>query len=102
MLSDRSADALSEHGLLAAHTLSVKQTSGLLSFERAFLTALRTATPGVYLDGAPVPNRNATMEANVQLLLQHFETPSFLTRSLQLVYSSHGAKASSTRTDGEF
>ena len=42
------------------------------------------------------------MEANVQLLLQKIEAPSFLVRSLQQVYSSRGAKASSTRTDGEF
>ena len=71
-------------------------------FQRAYLRALATATPGVYLDGAPVPNLNATMEANVQLLLQKVEAPAFLTRSLQTVYASEGLHASSTRTDGEF
>jgi len=56
----------------------------------------------VYLDAAPIPNINATMEANIQLLLQGYETPDFLPRSLQQVYASRGAKATSTRTDGEF
>jgi hypothetical protein len=38
----------------------------------------------------------------VQLLLQQYETPAFLTRSLQIVYNSRGTRASGTRTDGEF
>jgi ABC-type glycerol-3-phosphate transport system substrate-binding protein len=102
MLSGSTARQLGAHGLLPARPLSPAETRSLLGFQQDYLRALRVATPGVYLDGAPVPNLNATMEANVQLLLQHFETPSFLTHSLQLVYDSHGAKASSTRTDGEF
>jgi len=102
MLSDDTARLLAAHGLLPARPLAASETRGLTSFQQAYLRALSTATPGVYLDGAPVPNLNATMEANVQLLLQHFETPAFLPRSLQLVYDSHGVKASSTRTDGEF
>jgi len=102
MLSDSTAQALTAHGLLAAHALASRSSSGQSPLERGYIAALRDATPGVYLDGAPVPNLNATMEANIQLLLQHFETPSFLTRALQLVYSSHGANASATRTDGEF
>lgn len=102
MLSDPSARRLAAHGLLPARPLVPAEIKSLTAFQQDFLSALRAATPGVYLDGAPIPNLNATMEANVQLLLQHFETPAFLPRSLQLVYDSHGAKASSTRTDGEF
>jgi raffinose/stachyose/melibiose transport system substrate-binding protein len=102
MLSAATARVLLAHGLLPARQLSSGDVAGTQGFQRSYLRALATATPGVYLDGAPVPNLNATMEANVQLLLQRFETPSFLARSLQLVYSSGGLHASSTRTDGEF
>jgi ABC-type glycerol-3-phosphate transport system substrate-binding protein len=102
MLSDAAARRLAAHGYLPARPLAASETGNLGNFQQEFLQALRGAVPGVYLDSAPVPNLNATMEANTQLLLQHFETPSFLPRSLQLVYDSHGVKASSTRTDGEF
>ncbi len=102
MLSDGAARLLAAHGYLPARPLPASETGRLAGFQQEFLRALRGAVPGVYLDGAPVPNLNATMEANTQLLLQHFESPSFLPRSLQLVYDSHGLKASSTRTDGEF
>ncbi|MGH2411116.1 MAG: extracellular solute-binding protein, partial [Chloroflexota bacterium] len=102
MLSDQSARRLAAHGLLPARPLAPTEIKSLTPFQQEYLSALRSATPGVYLDGAPVPNLNATMEANVQLLLQHFEGPAFLPHSLQLVYDSHGTKASSTRTDGEF
>ncbi|HWE62518.1 MAG TPA: extracellular solute-binding protein [Chloroflexota bacterium] len=102
MLSSASAQALLNHGLLPARQLSGGQIRGTQGFQRSYLQALAGATPGIYLDGAPISNLNATMEANVQLLLQKFETPAFLTRSLQMVYSSHGTRASSTRTDGEF
>ena len=102
MLSSATAQALLNHGLLPARQVSAGQIGDTEGFQRSYLQALAGATPGVYLDGAPVPNLNATMEANVQLLLQNFEAPSFLPRSLQLVYSSHGVNATSTRTDGEF
>lgn len=102
MLSHATAQTLLAHGLLPARRLTTGDLAGTQGFQRSYLQALATATPGIYLDGAPVPNLNATMEANVQLLLQKIEAPSFLVRSLQEVYSSHGAKASSTRTDGEF
>jgi raffinose/stachyose/melibiose transport system substrate-binding protein len=72
-------------------------------WEREYLQALRTAAPGVYLDAAPVANLNATMEANVQLLLQGYEPPQFLVKSLQEVYASRGSQGGSTaRIDGEF
>jgi ABC-type glycerol-3-phosphate transport system substrate-binding protein len=102
MLNDATARSLAAFGYLPARPLPASETGRLAGFQQEFLKALRGAVPGVYLDGAPVPNLNATMEANMQLLLQHFETPSFLPRSLQLVYDSHGRNASSTRTDGEF
>ncbi len=102
MLTDATAQKLLGHGLLPARRLSAHDVAMTSAFQQSYLHALATATPGVYIDGAPVPNLNATMEANVQLLLQKFEKPSFLVRSLQMVYSSNGSKASSTRTDGEF
>jgi len=102
MLSGATAPALLAHGLIPANRLTSAEIGRAPGFQGAYLRALATATPGVYLDGAPVPNLNATMEANVQLLLQKVEAPAFLTRSLQTVYSSKGLHASSTRTDGEF
>jgi raffinose/stachyose/melibiose transport system substrate-binding protein len=102
MLSDGVARQLAAHGLLPVRPLSTKERAALSSFDQEYFAALQQATPGVYLDGAPVPNLNATMEANIQLLLQHFEPPTFLSRALQQVYTSHGTIATSTRTDGEF
>ncbi len=100
MLGAATAHTLLTHGLLPARPVAVDAASG--PFQRAYLQALATSTAGIYLDGAPVPNLNATMEANVELLLQRLETPEFLTRSLQTVYDSGGVRATSTRTDGEF
>jgi len=100
MLGAATAQTLLTHGLLPARPVAVATASG--PFQRAYLQALATSAPGIYLDGAPVPNLNATMEANVELLLQRLETPEFLTRSLQTVYDSGGVRATSTRTDGEF
>lgn len=96
------ATLLLSHGLLPARQVDTRTAHLAAGFQRDYLEALDTATPGVYLDSAPIPNINATMEANVELLLQNLETPSFLTRSLQQVYASRGARATSTRTDGEF
>lgn len=67
-----------------------------------YVRAYRTAQHGVYLDAAPLSNLNATMEANVQLLLQGYEPPDFLVKSLQEVYASHGNRGSTARIDGEF
>lgn len=102
MLAGSTAQALLQHGLLPARALSNADLTSAPSFQQSYLRALAASEPGVYLDGAPIPNLNATMEANVQLLLQKIEAPSFLVRSLQTVYSSRGLRASSTRTDGEF
>jgi hypothetical protein len=76
--------------------------SRLAVWQSEYLDALGRAAPGVYIDAAPIANLNATMEANVQLLLQGYEPPSFLVRSLQDVYSTHGRKGSTARIDGEF
>jgi len=101
MLSTPVAKMLVEHGLLPAHRAPASfAPSG--SLQQNFMSVLEEDAPGVYLDGAPVPNLNATMEANVQLLLQKLETPDLLTRNLQQVYDTNGARASATRTDGEF
>jgi raffinose/stachyose/melibiose transport system substrate-binding protein len=102
MTSAQTATLLLAHGMLPAHRLEAHAAHPATPFQQEYLGALNVATPGVYLDAAPIPNINATMEANIQLLLQGYETPDFLPRSLQQVYASRGAKATSTRTDGEF
>jgi ABC-type glycerol-3-phosphate transport system substrate-binding protein len=102
VLSTRTAELLLSQGMVPAHRIESRAAPLAAPFQREYLDALAGALPGVYLDGAPVPNLNATMEANIQLLLQRIETPDFLVRSLQAVYSSRGARATQTRTDGEF
>ncbi len=78
-------------------------SSGVSPWQREYLRSLASARPGVYLDAAPIPNLNATMEANVQLLLQGYEQPSVLPRVMQLVYASHGARHGKTEAiDCEF
>lgn len=107
LLTPNTARFLLTQGLLPAHNL---RQDGLLQarhlgahpWQREYLQALATAQPGVYIDAAPIANLNATMEANVQLLLQGYEEPSFLVTSLQDVYASHGSHGSSARIDGEF
>ncbi len=101
MLSTPVAKLLVGHGLLPAHRAPASFAPNG-SLQQNFITILEKDAPGVYLDGAPVPNLNATMEANVQLLLQKLETPDLLTRNLQQVYDTNGSRASATRTDGEF
>jgi hypothetical protein len=71
-------------------------------FQRDFLTALTTATKGVYVDAVPIPDFLATMEAQLQQLLAGRETPQTLVNTLQSVYASHGRTAQFTDTDGEF
>lgn len=72
-------------------------------WERQYIGAVQHAQWGIYLDAAPISNINATMEANVQLLLQGYEPATFLPRSLQKVYTSRGKSGGSTaRIDGEF
>ncbi len=102
IVSGETASTLLAHGLLPARPVSVAAARAVAPFQRDYIAALDGATPGVYLDSAPIPNINATMEANVQLLLQNVESPDFLIHSLQEVYASRGARASATRTDGEF
>ena len=60
------------------------------------------ATPGVYVDAAPIPNFLATMEAQIQQLLAGKESPASLTRTLQQTYATRGRNAAFTDTDGEF
>jgi raffinose/stachyose/melibiose transport system substrate-binding protein len=107
LLSPVTAGFLLDQGILPAHraALSAQPPMGPAqpkTFPSAYLNALATAQPGVYIDAAPVANLNATMEANVQLLLQGYEAPDFLVRSLQEVYTSHGSRGSTGRIDGEF
>jgi raffinose/stachyose/melibiose transport system substrate-binding protein len=100
LLSSQTAHLLLGHGVLPA----MRDTGfhAKTGWQQSFLRAANTAQPGVYIDAAPVPSLNATMEANVQLLLQGYEPPSFLVTSLQKVYSSHGSGGSAARIDGEF
>lgn len=99
MLTPSTARFLLDQGALPA-THSVSSSSAAGAWQREYLAALQTATPGVYLDAAPIGNMNATMEANVQLLLQGYEKPSFLPQSLETVY--RGGHGSTATIDGEF
>jgi raffinose/stachyose/melibiose transport system substrate-binding protein len=101
MLSPQTAALLLAHGLLPADTLG-RDARTAAAFQQDFLQALETATPGVYLDAAPIPNLNATMEATIQLLLTGHESPDQMLTQLQTTYASGGARTTSTRTDGEF
>jgi raffinose/stachyose/melibiose transport system substrate-binding protein len=77
-------------------------TSVLPGWVHQYLHSLTHSQQGIYLDAVPIANMNATMEANVQLLLQGYEAPPFLVSSLQQVYSSRGKLGSTARIDGEF
>lgn len=102
VLSPSVARFLLHQALLPAAQMNAVSGS-TLTWQQQYLRALDRSQPGVYLDAAPVPNLNATMEANVQLLLQGYEGPQFLTKSLQEDYASHGSRGGSTaRIDGEF
>jgi raffinose/stachyose/melibiose transport system substrate-binding protein len=81
---------------------SPPRVSAAAEWQRQYLHAVDTAEPGIYLDAAPIANINATMEANVQLLLQGYEGPQFLVKALQSVYASRGRNGSTARIDGEF
>jgi raffinose/stachyose/melibiose transport system substrate-binding protein len=110
LLTPSTSAFLLQQGLMPAErtVLSARNRSALAArgaanaWQSDYLRALDTARPGIYLDAAPIANLNATMEANVQLLLQGYEQPTFLVKSLQEVYSSHGHGGSTTRIDGEF
>lgn len=78
------------HGVLPAHSVSNARVAD--GWERTYLRELNTSRPGVFLDAAPLPNLNATMEANVQLLLASVERPGFLSYAMHIVYSSHGKR----------
>lgn len=106
ILSQDTARFLLEHGVLPSTRLAMGQRVGLShgfsSWQQEYLAALNSARPGIYLDAAPISNLNATMEANVQLLLQGYEAPEFLVGSLEKVYVTRGRSGSTTRIDGEF
>lgn len=107
LLSPSVARFLLRQGVLPAHNTTrdaLLQTPIVRTrpWQYDYLQSLVGAQPGVYLDAAPVANLNATMEANVQLLLQGYEAPEFLVKSLQEVYASRGKRGSSGRIDGEF
>lgn len=100
MLTPGTARFLLQHGSIpAVRSGSLHSDMG---WQESYLGAVRGAQRGIYLDAAPVPNLNATMEANVQLLLQGYEHPAFLVKSLQKVYASNGKGGSTARIDGEF
>jgi raffinose/stachyose/melibiose transport system substrate-binding protein len=105
LLAPATARFLLRQGLLPAHNvgrdaLVASPAVRKRPWQREYLQSLGAAQPGIYLDAAPVANLNATMEANVQLLLQGYETPQFLVNALQKVY--RGGASSAPRIDGEF
>lgn len=93
MLGPSMKQFLLNHGVLPAERASPAQAAS--PWFRDFISALHSARPGVFLDSAPMPRLNATMEGNVTFLLNKppLETPSFLPRAMQTVYSSHGSKS---------
>lgn len=101
VLSGSTGRFLLRQGVLPAGRVANTELKDLPSWQREFVAALNSARPGIYLDAAPVANLNATMEANVQLLLQGYEAPNFLVNALEKVYA-HGQGGSTARIDGEF
>jgi len=100
VLQPSTAQALLDRGFIPAHRGSFRTG---VAWQQQYLDMVTNAHRGVYLDAAPIANLNATMEANVQLLLQGYEGPGFLVHALQEVYSSRGKQHGSTaRIDGEF
>jgi|SRR5579875_2590209 len=100
MLQPATAQALLDRGFLPARRGNYNAP---VAWQRQYMNVIGAAHHGVYIDAAPIANLNATMEANVQLLLQGYEGPDFLSRSMQEVYSSRGKQHGSTaRIDGEF
>lgn len=92
---------LIDHGVLPAKRVAASEAKN--PWQRSYLRQLNRSSPGVYLDAAPVPSLNATMEANIQLLLHSIEPPSTLPATMQLVYSSDGKRgASNQQIDCEF
>lgn len=102
LLTPAIAGFLIHQGVIPAQSSSRITQRARSSWLRQYLHALNTARPGIYLDAAPIANLNGTMEANVQLLLQGYEQPAFLVKSLQEVYTSHGSHGNTARIDGEF
>ena len=83
--------------LLAQGVLPSEPTTaaqGTTGWQKSYLQGLNKSRAGVFLDAAPILNLNATMEANVSLLLynQQIETPQFLPHAMQIVYNSLGKK----------
>jgi raffinose/stachyose/melibiose transport system substrate-binding protein len=89
-------------GASAGRAAGLTRLSSHQTWLNDYLNSLKTAQPGLYIDAAPIANLNATMEANVQLLLQDYEPPSFLLTALEESYATRGAKGSTARIDGEF
>jgi raffinose/stachyose/melibiose transport system substrate-binding protein len=104
LLGSGTTNLIAARGLLPAHrsgrVLAAHPATGTSSWLAEYRDALNSSTPGVYIDAAPIANLNATMEANVQLLLQGYEKPSFLVKALQIDYSTH--RGSTATIDGEF
>jgi ABC-type glycerol-3-phosphate transport system substrate-binding protein len=92
LLSKHVTAFLLRNGMLPAEPVAASSASA--GWERSFLKAVDSARPGVYLDAAPIPNLNATMEANVQLLMNGpgVEEPTFLPKAMQQVYATHGRR----------
>jgi raffinose/stachyose/melibiose transport system substrate-binding protein len=95
---------IERRGLLPAHrtgrVLAAPASPSTPQWHANYLNALNTSQPGVYIDAAPIANLNATMEANVQLLLQGYEAPSFLVKALNEDYTTR--RGSTATIDGEF
>ena len=93
VISRPAENFLISKGVIPSTMVTASQTRSAPAFLRNYLNVLQTSRPGVFLDAAPILNLNATMEANVQFLLQEpmaAEQPSFLPLALQDIYSARG------------
>jgi raffinose/stachyose/melibiose transport system substrate-binding protein len=93
ILSPSTQRFLLRQGAIPATPVSSQQARTASPFLRQYLGLLASLRPGVFLDAAPILNLNATMEGNVQLMLnvhEILEGPHFLPNAMQLLYREHG------------
>jgi ABC-type glycerol-3-phosphate transport system substrate-binding protein len=101
MLHHTATAYLLKHGVLPTTPVSVAMAPTV--FQRQFLTAMSSAQRSVYLDAAPVPNFDASMEGNTSALLDGKESGTQVASSVADSYSSYGKRSNRVMDiDGEY
>jgi ABC-type glycerol-3-phosphate transport system substrate-binding protein len=101
MLGSAATTYLLNHGVLPA--VQTPSSAAPTDFQRGFLNVLSHARHAVYFAAAPLPNFNATMEANLESLLGGSETGAKVAKQLEVTYKSSGKKANTVvDIDGEY